>query len=326
MKHRIFPIFLALFVLFSLFSCKKQKDPEEIRVYTLNGTTGFGMVKLMEDDSSKDKSSYRFTVKADASDVTAALISGDADIAALPTNAAANLYQKTNGGVKVLAINTLGCLYLVNTTGTPLTSLSDLNGKTVYTPAQNPAFLFTYLCRENDLNLTINSTSFAQPALLKDAVASGAVDYAVLPEPMVTIAKNAAKSQSKTVSVDFDLTKIWDADATRTGKLVQGCVVVRTEFLEKYPEAIEKFLKEYKTSVDYVAAPENVASAAELIAKHGIFENANVAKTALPNCNVHYLDGIEMKDALSSYLSILYSVNPASVGNALPSENFYFVK
>ena len=126
----------------------------------------------------------------------AALINGDADIAALPTNAAANLYNKTGGKVAILAVNTLGCLYLMNNTGVAVTSIADLKGKTVYVPAQNPTFIFTYLCRQNGLvvgeDVIIDSTTYSTPALLRDAVAAGEVDYAVLPEPMVTIAQNAA--------------------------------------------------------------------------------------------------------------------------------------
>ncbi len=175
-------------------------DGCSINVYTLNGTTGFGMAKLM-DDAKNDQTTeqYTFIVKSDASDVTAALINGDADIAALPTNAASNVYNKTNGGVKILAVNTLGCLYLLTRQNNSVTSFASLKGKTIYVPAQNPTFIFTYLCRQNGLevgkDIFIDSTSYAQPAALKDAVAAGAVEYAVLPEPMVTIAINAANAQ-----------------------------------------------------------------------------------------------------------------------------------
>ncbi|MBQ8310054.1 MAG: ABC transporter substrate-binding protein [Clostridia bacterium] len=179
-----------------------EKDGTDIRVYTLNGTTGFGMAKLMSDAKAGNSTEdYTFTVKTDASEVTAALINGDADIAALPTNAASNVYNKTQGGVKVLAVNTLGCLYLLTNQNTTVTSFDDLKGKTVYAPAQNPTFILKYLCEQNGLvvgtDVIIDSTSYAQPAALKDAVAAGIVDIAVLPEPMVTIAINTANAATK---------------------------------------------------------------------------------------------------------------------------------
>lgn len=174
-----------------------------VRVYTLNGTTGFGMAKLMDDAKNGNTAQkYAFEVKSDASDVTSALINGSVDIAALPTNAAANVYNKTEGGVRILAVNTLGCLYLLTNQNATVTSFADLKGKTVYVPAQNPTFIFTYLCQQNGLeigkDIIIDSTSYAQPANLRDAVASGAVDIAVLPEPMVTVAMStvaAAQTQ-----------------------------------------------------------------------------------------------------------------------------------
>lgn len=179
-----------------------ETAPSVVRIYTLNGTTGFGMAKLMNDAKNNTATqNYSVQVKTDASEVLTALINGDVDIAALPTNAAANVYNKTNGGVKILAVNTLGCLYLLTNQNATVTSFADLKGKTVYVPAQNPTFIFTYLCKQNGLEIgkdvIIDSTSYAQPANLRDAVASGVVDIAVLPEPMVTVAISAAAAAAQ---------------------------------------------------------------------------------------------------------------------------------
>jgi NitT/TauT family transport system substrate-binding protein len=301
-----------------------------INVYTLNGTTGFGMAKLMSDaKDNKTTEKYNFSVQTDASAVTSALLNGSADIAALPTNAAANIYNKSEGGVVVLAVNTLGCLYLLTNQNATVTSFEDLRGKTVYVPAQNPTFIFTYLCKQNGLeigkDITIDSTTYAQPAALKDAVAAGAVDIAVLPEPMVTIAINAAKSANNgtVITNAMDLTAAWNK-VSPEGSLVQGCVVVRRAFLEQYPEAVENFLKEYKASIEYLST--NLDSAAQMIVDNGIFTNAGVAKKALPNCNVCFLDGAAMKSAMETYLGILNGIAPASIGGKLPADNFYYVK
>ncbi len=177
-------------------------DNPEINIYTLNGSTGFGIAHLMtQSKNGTTAGNYKITVQSDASFVSSALINGDVDIAALPTNAASNLYNVTEGEVLILAQNTGGCLYLLTNNGEKVTDFSDLKGKTVYAPAQNPTFIFTYLCRENGLEIgkdvIIDSTSYAKPADLKDAVAAGLVDIAVLPEPMVTIAIAAAAAAQK---------------------------------------------------------------------------------------------------------------------------------
>ena len=349
---RLLSLLFAITLLFTFVACTENNNegdvttattdsnnptPVSINVYTLNGTTGFGMAKLMEDSANGQITSekYNFTVESDASKVLAALTSGTADIAALPTNAASTVFNKTKGGVKIIAINTLGCLFLLNTGDTTVSSIAQLGGKTVYAPAQNPTFILTYLCRENGLTVVdhpnpaanevyIDSTSYALPANLRDAVASGSVELAVLPEPMVTIAVSKAKAAGKTVKVDVDLTAEWDKLPGKANTLVQGCVVVRKAFLEENPQAVENFLASYKTSIEYLNT--NVEEAAALVAKHGIFENANVAKVAIPKCNVRYIDGADMKSAVSAYLQILSGINPTSIGGALPTEDFYYGK
>ena len=341
MKIRLLSIALALVLLFSMVSCNffnNEKDEEEapkgeatpINVYTLNGTTGFGMAKLMNDaKAGTTTEKYAFTVKTDASEVTAAILNGSADIAALPTNAAANLYNKSEGGVVVLAVNTLGCLYLLTNQNAPVTSFENLRGKTVYVPAQNPTFIFTYLCKQNNLevgkDITIDSTTYAQPAALKDAVAAGLVDIAVLPEPMVTIAINSAKSANNgtTITNAMDLTAEWNKVSTE-GSLVQGCVVVRRAFLEANPEAVENFLNEYKASIEYLST--DLDSASQMIVDNGIFTNAGVAKKALPNCNVCFLDGAQMKAAMETYLGVLAGINVNSIGGKLPADDFYYTR
>ena len=339
MKIRLLSILTLAALLFSMTSClswgtaQKQPDDEKapiINVYTLNGTTGFGMAKLMNDaKAGTTVEKYNFSVQSDASMVTAALLNGTADIAALPTNAAANIYNKSEGGVVVLAVNTLGCLYLLTNQNATVNSFEDLRGKTVYVPAQNPTFIFTYLCKQNGLevgkDVIINSSTYAQPAALKDAVATGLVDIAVLPEPMVTIAINTAKSSGSNTAITtaMDLTAEWNKVAPE-GSLVQGCVVVRRAFLEQFPEAVENFLKEYKASIEYLST--DLDSAAQMIVDNGIFTSAPVAKKALPNCNVCFLDGAAMKSAMETYLGILHGIAPASIGGQLPADNFYYAK
>ena len=330
MKIRILSLVCVLALLFSLgmTACKKKAEPVDVKIYTLNGTTGFGMAKLMEDVANGDVKTDNYTVevKTDpATEVLPALINGSVDIAALPTNAAATVYNKTEGKVKILAINTLGCLYLVTTDGSTVASLADLEGKTVYVPAQNPTFLVKHLLQANGLadKVTVDSSSYAAPADLRDAVASGAVALAVLPEPMVTMAKAAASKSGKTVAVALDLTAEWDKIPNEAGSLVQGCVVVRTAFLEAHPETVANFLTAYKASVEYVNT--NTEEAAALIAKHGIFANETVAKNAIPKCNIAYLDGAEMKAAMGTYLNILHGVAPASIGGKLPADDFYYL-
>lgn len=326
---------LALVMIFALAACGQKQESEPtptpapaadaslpVNVMVLNGTTGFGMAGLISDSEAGNAAlNYTFSVETDASNITAALVNGTADIGALPTNAAATLYNKTGGKVQVLALNTLGVLYLVTDGSEEITSFEDLRGKTVYAPAQNPTFIFQALCEKNGLavgeDITIDNT-YAQPADLNTAVSSGEVSLAVLPEPMVTVARSA----NDQLTVALDLTAEWDK-VMPAGSLVQGCVVVRTEFAEEHPAEVAKFLEEYEASVELLTS--DTAAAAQKIEETGVFAKAAVAQKAIPNCNVCFVTGAEMQSALGEFLNVMFEVAPDSIGGAVPADDFYCI-
>lgn len=318
---KIITLTLALILVLSMSACGRAvviDDELEINISVLNGTTGFGMAKLMSDTENGNATlNYKFSVETDATVVTAGLINGDIDIAALPTNAASVVYNKTNGGVKVLALNTLGVLYVVEN-GNTITSINDLEGKTVYAPAQNPAFVMEYVAKLAGVNVTIDTTH-AQPAALMQFVAgSPEGTIAVLPEPVLSV----AKSKNANLNTVLDLTAEWSAKATDS-QLVQGCIVVRTEFLENHPKEVEEFLEAYEASVNYVNT--NTAETAALVVDLGIYAGAAaVAEKAIPKCNIKFVDGTEMKKALSGFLAAMETVNPTSIGGKLPADDFYY--
>ena len=315
MKNRKYFAIVALLCLCLTIFCGAASADAAVntRVYTLNGTTGFGMAGMIADA----KPGYSFTVESDPSVVTAALVSGDCDIAALPTNAASVLYNKTEGKVQVLALNTRGVLYLVTDGSVEVNGIADLDGQTVYAPAQNPSFIFAALCSRYGIELNID-TSYAQPAELNTAVAAGQVGLAVLPEPMVTV----AKSQNPNLTVALDLTAEWDK-VMEPGSLVQGCVVVRTEFAREHPAELAAFLEDYGESVALLS--EDVPAAAKAIEETGIFAKAAVAEKAIPNCNICFVTGEEMQAELSAFLEIMFEKVPQSIGGKIPGDDFYCI-
>lgn len=324
---RILALVLALTLIAALpllAGCKKYDEELEIRVWTLNGTTGFGMAPLIEDDKAGNAAlNYTFTVEKDPTLVREALISGTADIGALPTNVASALYNATKGEILLLALNTRGVLYLVTNTGkaTAPASLADLAGKTVYVPAQNPTFITKALFDKAGVTgVTLDSTTYAKAEDLQAKVASGEIEYAVLPEPMVTIAKTKAAQASVTLSeTPLDLTAEWDKSFT-AGSLVQGCVVVRKTFAEEHPNEVAKFLEEYEASVNYVI--NNPKEASEKIVASGVFAGAAaVAEKAIPKCNFCFVKGADMKPLMNEFLTAM----PANaIGGKVPDDGFYY--
>lgn len=324
--------FLMLFsALFAFSACNDKNGNTDgtssqktnIKVSVLNGTTGFGIAKLMEDDANGlTGNDYEFKVETDATNIISALVAGTIDVAALPTNAAANVYNKTNGKVQVLAINTLGVLYLIEKDD-QITDIQDLNGKTIYVPAQNPTFITKYILESNGINATLDSTTYSTPAALQAAVVAGQVDLAILPQPVVTAAMAGAKKASHNYSIALDLTEEWNK-IPNSEQLVQGCIVVRKDFAEKNISAIDTFLREYEASINYLN--ENPKDAATLIVKYNIFANATVAENAIPKCNIKFMKGEEMKSAMSAFITAMYNIAPASVGNKIPGSDFYCIR
>lgn len=318
MKKKIRIITLVLAVLIAaasmtLAACRKE-DTTELRVAVLNGTTGWGAAPLISQvKSGESKLNAKIETYTDASLVSPLIINGDADIAAVPTNLAAVLYNKTGGGVRVLAVNTLGVLYLIED-GSTVSSLSDLAGKTVYLPGQgsNPEFILRALVDGAGVeNVTFDYT-YSSPDELATALATGKAALGVLPEPKVT----AVTSKKETLRVALDFTEEWRKQTS--APLVQGCIIVREDFLKEHTALVEKFLEEYKNSVEYVNS--NPDEAAAMIAEAGLAGNAAAAKAALPRCNITYLDGDGMRTALNGFWEALFRINPKSIGGKLPDD------
>lgn len=330
MKKFLSLLFVLILTVSLLASCGNDETPDipnadtktNIKVSVLNGTTGFGMAHLMEQNTNGTaQNNYEFTVETAVDNVEKALIAGTIDMAALPTNSAAKVYNKTNGNVQIVAINTLGVLYLIDKTG-EITSIDQLEGKTIYVPSNNPTFITQHIINTNGVkNVTIDSTKYSNPQALQAAVKAGQVDYAVLPQPVVTAAVAGAKQAGFNYTIALDLTNEWNA--VNDEQLVQGCIVVRKDFATNNKNAIDKFLAEYEESIKFLN--ENAKDASELIVKHNIFANASVAEKAIPKCNVVYMVGAEMKSAMSAFVAAMYNIDKGSVGDKIPLDDFYYV-
>ena len=293
----------------------------DVNIAVLSGPTGIGAVGLMEaNDAGETVNHYNFTVTAANDEVVAGLSNGDYDIAALATNVAANLYNKTSGGVQICALNTYGVLYILEK-GDSIQSMSDLAGKTIYATGQgaNPEYVLNYLLTENGLTPGEDvEVEFMDSETLMTQMAAGAYEVCMLPVPAVT----SVLIQNPEVRVALDLTDEWNK-VTDQGVLTMGCIVVRTEFAQENPEAVQAFLKEYAASIESVQT--DVEHAAQLCESYGIVAKAAVAAKAIPDCNLCCVTGADIQPAIEPYYNVLFEANPDSIGGALPGDDFYFV-
>ncbi|MBS7218918.1 MAG: ABC transporter substrate-binding protein [Oscillospiraceae bacterium] len=295
----------------------------------LSGPTGVGAAKLMADNENVTPDAVAngaaapvintAAVEADNQMVSSALINGDVDIAAVATNVAANLSAKSEGAIQVLAVNTLGVLYILEK-GDSVQSMADLAGRTVYATGQgaNPEFVLNYLLTENGVDPAEVDIQWMTPQEVTAKMASSDDGICMLPVPAAT----ALMLQDSGVRQALSLTGEWSK--VSGGQLAMGCIVARTDYIEENPLGVENFLTAYQDSISYMSDPANLEDAAQLVAQYGITPNAAIAKAAIPQCNLVCLTGEEMKSVLEDYYQVLYDADPASIGGALPYDSFYY--
>ena len=295
-----------------------------LRIATLKGPTGMTMVQMMDNqEKGLAKNDYQFSILGAPDEAVAQLTSGAADLICVPTNLAATLYAKTEGKVKILSINTLGVMYVLERGGNEIKTMADLKGKTVFSTGQGstPEYVLNYLLEQNGLDpakdLTVEYK--AEHTELATLLASGEVDIAVLPQPFVTsvVAKNPD------IRVALDLTKEWENVVGSEKPLAMTATIVSAAFLEKNEAAVQTFMEELRLSTEFTNLKLDEASA--LIEKYDIMPAA-IAKAAIPACNMVYLEGTQMKTAASNYLEVVAKANPKSVGGQMPNEDFYYVR
>lgn len=306
---------------------EQKENPVDINITALKGPTAMGMVQFM-DEAEQGKltdENYQFSIAASADEVSPKLVQGETDIAAVPANLASVLYNKTEGKVQVLAVNTLGVLYLVEN-GDSVQSVADLKGKTIYASGKGstPEYALDYILSANGIDpekdVTIEWKSEHSECVA--AISSTENGIAMLPQPFVT----TAQTKNPAIRTALDLTGEWEkvqSGEDTKSSMITGVVVARTEFVEEHPQAVEDFLEHYEDSVEYVN--ENTKEAAQLVGKYDIV-TAEIAEKSLPECNIVYMDGEDMKEQLSGYLEVLKNQNPQAVGGAVPGDDFYYIE
>lgn len=359
MKNRILALVLALALCLGMTACGSQNaaqsdntpapsqeqtpaatpaatpepaaDPVTVRFGCLSGPTGVGAVKLMADaEAGSTLNDYEVTIAAENTEIAGKLTSGDIDIACIASNVAANLYNKTEGGIQALCLSTLGVLYILERGDKgfepTVAAMSDLAGKTIYATGQgaNPEYVLDYLLTANsvdpDADVEIVWLPTGQEVMAQ--LLTGDAQYAMLPVPVATAVQIQAKqTEDRDVTAVLSLTEEWNKVAENS-VLTMTTVVVRTEFAQEHPEAVENFLSEYAASIEYVNT--NVEDAAALVEQYGIVAKAAIAKQAIPACNLVFIDGEDMKNQITGYYEVLYNADPASVGGAVPDDGFYY--
>ncbi len=293
----------------------------DFNIASLKGPTSIGLVKLFSDsDEGATINNYNYSIYGAADEISTGIVKGEIDVAAVPCNLAAVLYNKTEGQIVTAAVNTLGVLYILEK-GENLNTLEDLKGKTIYTTGQGttPEYTLRYLLSANgiDPDNDVDIQFLSEASEVVSTISTMETAIAMLPQPYVTVAQNTDES----LYVAFDITEEWeklDEDST----VVTGVLIARKDFIDEHPEQFAAFLEEYKASAEFANA--EVEQTAELVEKFDIFKAA-IAKKAIPACNITFISGQDMTAKVSSYLQVLYDADPSSVGGTLPDDGIFYI-
>ncbi len=333
---KLISILMILVLALSFAGCKKNGEDKKgqtsstqnpgavgkdlvCNVYGIAGPTGVGLANLMQDIENGNMAlDYDIKIAANNDEIVAKLSNKEADIAAVATNLAASLYNKTEGEIVVLAVNTLGVLNVI-AKNVDIKEIGDLKGKTVYLTGQgaNPEYIVNDILKQN--NVTDVKLEFvSQPTELVTKVTTNEQAVVIAPQPVATAITVKDASAKIVLNINDEWNKLHDE------QLTMGCIVARKEFVEESPASIGVFLMKYKESIE--KANKDIDGTAALCEKYKIVTPAAVAKKAIPLCNIVYQDGDAMKTNLSAYLKFLFDANPKSIGGKLPSDDFYYAK
>ncbi|MBQ6884818.1 MAG: ABC transporter substrate-binding protein [Clostridia bacterium] len=330
---KLLALLLSLALMFSLAACgntdtissapdtssQEAYTPVDMSVAYMTGPTGIGMAKLNADsDAGITANNYTFTVAAAATDITGKFLKGEINIASVPTNVAATLYNKSEGKVRMLAVNTNGVLSILEK-GDTIKSIADLKGKTIYSTGkgQNPEYILNYILNENGINPATDVTiNFVSSDDLKAKLISGEAEIAMAPEPLATAVMVQNQALNRVLSINDEWSKVSDTT------LMMGCVIALDSYVKANPKAVEKFLEEYEASIKF--ATESIDEVAAYCETYGIAPKAAIAKKSIPICNLCFVTGKDMKTNVNGYFKVLFDADPTSIGGKLPADDLYY--
>lgn len=323
LKRILLTTISMLFTMALLAGCGEKEEETVLRIGGMKGPTSMGLLFMKDEvENGAGTGAYKFTMVTGADELLPMMIKGELDIALVPANVAAVLYQKTEGGVAVIDINTLGVLYMVSGDSN-IVNVEDLRGKTIYLTGKGttPDYVLHYILQENGLQEGDYTLEYkSEPTEVAALLAEKPDAVGLLPQPFVTV----ACAQNEVLQVVMDMNEQWSLLQGEDGsRMVTGVTVVRKEVLEENEKAVLEFLSNHKASAE--AINKDAEKGAELVVAAGIIGKAPIAQKAIPKCNITYIDGKDMKQALSGYLQVLFEQDAASVGGKLPEDDFYYV-
>lgn len=318
----MFPVIISVLLLAA--SLHGEDLPRSIRVLTLKGPTGMGMMELLEKGKLllPDGRSIPLEVEIASSPelADARMAGGQADFSTIPVNQAARL--RTKGvDIRLGGVNVWGVMYLLALEPSAVLKADPwkaLRGQTVHSTgrgASPDAVVRTLaglhgLDPEKDMSLDYRFNQVQIAALM----AEGKISLAFLPEPFAT----GVLRKNTSAAIILDVQKDWAA--THGGREIpQGGLAVSGSFADRWPLVARAFLDAYRDSTATASDP----ASADRIAALGLGIDADSYRLAVLRLNLRYRSGIQSRKDVEAYLSALSGQEGSSPTVKLPDPAFY---
>lgn len=317
----IFSLVLSIFMVFTFVGCSKKEEAnivkKEISFIAPNGVPATAISKMIKENIQVDnKYNISYSIENTSETLATAVMKGEPDIAIVPSNLAAQAYNK-GIGYKLVGTTGLGALYLISTEGE--ISINDLSGREVYNIGNGltPDIVFKAILEESDIE-NVSLSYVGGPTELAPAILGGKAKYAVVPEPALTTILN----KNPNIKVIGSLNDLWKEKFKSEGGFPQASLIVKEDLINEDKDFINKLTEGIFNSINWVN--ENNKDAATYSIDNGSQVEEAVLEKSISNSSITFINAKDNKEDYMDYFKVLEKENTKSIGEKIPDENFFY--
>ena len=314
MKKNVLSLLCILFSI-NVFS-------QSINIGLLNGPSCIPCAQLNENLHKIGETEVVYEMFATPQELLPKMIKKEIDIGFMPVNVAAKAYDSTNHKIISCGITGEGNLALI-TKNKNIKSLKDLKGKTVFVAGlgATPEYITKYILEKEEIVLNDEKGIFLDFSLPTNQIVpellAGKIDYAIVPEPFITIASE--KSKNKINIIDLQKEYFLKYFAKNYPLTV---MVVRSDFAEENPDLLKIFLEQYKSALSWTL--DNPSDAGQLCEKYNFGLKKNVVEKSIPKSNYVFIPAVKGKLNIESLLQLFIEEDNSFLNGKLPEDDFYY--
>lgn len=323
---------LGLVVLFSAFNATATTNTAlPVKKLVLAGPpagVSNGLIHLLANDGLAELADeVEFILWSNPDQLRALALNGKVDFIAMPTNVAANLYNR-GAPLKLLNISQWGALWMISRDPN-MKTLADFKGQEIAIPfrADMPDIVFTHLAERQGLtpNKDFKLNYTATPMDAMQLLIMRRIDHALLSEPAVSMALRKTKSFPVSLIApelhrSVNLQQEWSRVMGTEARIPQAGIAVMGNKADN-PQLVARFEEAYAQATRW--CQENQQKCAEEVAAKIPMLSAEAVADALAAQGNYYATAFDAQQELEAFLEILLAKQPASVGGKLPNADFY---